>query len=133
MRSAAIFGLAAALMMPSAIAEAQFTRLHLDPTNGRVGYHMSIGFLWSRNDLPAGNSGSVADGTCRPATGRYSYSGEMPPGIKLSETWSDPVFTGTPRQPGTWQGSLNYSVKCTAGPDQNAYERTIPVTWTIEP
>jgi hypothetical protein len=124
--------LAAALVIP-ANAQAQFNRVHIDPTTGRVGYHMSIAFLYYRDDLPPGNTGSVAAGSCRAGQGRYSYSGELPPGIKLSETYGDPVFSGTPRQPGIWQGTLSYSVKCRGGPDQNVYERTLPVTWSIEP
>lgn len=119
-------------VLMAASASAQFNRVYLDPTTGRVGYHMSIGMLTPLSDLPRSNGRVIEYDTCSHGMGRYAYSGEMPPGIKMA-VGGQPVFTGTPRQPGTWRGTLNYSVKCTAGPDQNTYVRTIPVTWIIEP
>lgn len=122
-----------AAAMIGSVAEAQFNRVRLDSTNGRVGHHMSLDLWIDADDVPRGNSGGAASGTCRSMIGRFSYSGQLPPGIKLTETHSVPVFSGTPRQAGRWQGSLSFWARCAGGPDQNPYFRTVPVSWHIEP
>ena len=124
---------AAATLSFATAAPAQFNRLRLEPTNGRVGYHLSAGLWIDADDLPRGNSGGPASGSCKVMTGGYSYSGELPPGIKLAAAFGPVTFSGTPRQPGRWVGTLTYVVRCSAGPDQSLYQRTLPVHWQIEP
>lgn len=127
MHKAALAGLAVAILNSTA-SHAQFNRVRLDSTVGRVGYHLSAEMKVRDDDYPRGTSYEI----CAAGSGRYSYSGQMPPGIQMA-VGGQPIFTGTPRQPGKWTGSLTFWVKCTKGPDQNDYVRTVPVNWSIEP
>lgn len=133
MDRAALGGLTAAALMISSAAHAQFTRMYFDQTTGRVGYHMSVGFpLVVKSDVPRGNTGGAISGTCSAYMIPKNYEGELPPGLKFTNA-GDVIFSGTPRQPGTWRGSLALEVYCTGGPDTNHYQRSIPITWQIEP
>lgn len=124
---------AAAALSIATAASGQFNRLRLEGTTGRVGYHLSAGLWIDADDLPRGNTGGPASGSCKAMTGGYSYSGELPPGVTLASTFGPVTFSGTPRQPGRWVGSLSFVTRCSAGPDQNLYERMLPVYWQIEP
>lgn len=122
-----------AVIAPLTSTSAQFNRMHLDSTFGRVGYHMSIGFpLMPKDDLPRGNTGGAISGSCGAWTVPQQYQGELPPGLTFVNK-GDILFSGTPRQPGTWRGSLQLEVYCSGGPDTNRYQRSIPVTWQIDP
>lgn len=132
MRHFAVVAVAVAALVPST-ASAQFSRMHLDSTSGRVGYHLSVGFpLTSKDDLPRGNTGGAVSGSCGQWTVPQNYQGELPPGVAFVNQ-GDVLFSGTPRQPGTWRGSLQLEVYCSGGPDTNRYQRFIPVTWQIDP
>ena len=133
MRAICIALAGALFMAPSSGALAQFTQTYFDQTSGRVGYHMSVGYpLTPKTDVPKGNTGGAISGSCGSYMNLFAYNGELPPGLKFVNQ-GDIVFSGTPRQPGTWQGSVSAEIYCSGGPDLTRYSRTIPVTWRIEP
>ncbi len=112
MRHFAIVAVALAALMPST-ASAQFNRPYLtDSTVGRVGYHVSVGyFSIYDHDLPRGNTPRVMTGSCQLWWGNPTYSGELPPGIQFVPN-SGVLFSGAPRQPGTWRGTFEFDIGC---------------------
>lgn len=128
-------GLAAPLLLvaPAIEASAQFNRATLSSTGGRVGYHLDVSYpRFSAGDVPRGNKGGAVSGTCRTDWFDPVYSGGLPPGMQFTVK-DGSLFTGTPRQPGTWRGTLSFNVRCLGGPDTTTYFRTLSVVWNIEP
>jgi hypothetical protein len=122
---------AIAMILPTNSASAA----RFESTSGRVGYHMDVGLpLFSKSDVPKGNKGGPITGTCQLATWNSAYSGSLPPGLKfVAGPDSDSVFSGTPRQAGSWRGTYSFDSRCTGGPDTGLYHRSIPVVFNIEP
>jgi len=71
-------------MLNASGANAQFNRVHLDPTSGRVGYQLDVGYpIFHADDIPRGNKGGAVSGTCRADWFNPVYSGGLPPGMRL--------------------------------------------------
>ena len=101
-----------------------FSQIGLEPTTGRVGYHLTIVPSTYSSDQP---------GCVRWSKHRVSLQGNLPTGLTMSEGgW----ITGTPRQPGTWRFQMTlHGVHCIEGPYayQDWGDRTINATIVIEP
>lgn len=130
---ASVFVLAACESAPSPESTGSaepFAGTHFDPANGRVGYHMDVlAPLTPQSGVPAGNTGGVGSGTCKSAIGLVSdgeYApvvyGTLPPGIALVALPGTPIFSGTPRQAGTWNVTVTMWLGCTGGPDRTIYK-----------
>jgi hypothetical protein len=103
-----------------------FLNMYVEPTTGRVGYHFTAHYF-----VP--NPPGYRSGECGASANRISIRGEPPPGIVFNSSAVD-LFSGTPRQPGTWRIQLDiFGIRCTRGRDQRPYDRTILVTFRIEP
>lgn len=108
-----------------------FSHMFLEPTRGRVGYHMHIIVNGNYDDVPTGDWN-----TCSPTAGAMTYSGELPIGLKkVGGAGVLYGFEGTPRQAGDWRITVNIAYfRCTKGPDLNRYgPRTINAVIHIDP
>lgn len=124
-------GIGVLLLIGSATAGAEpFSSLYFEPTIGRVGYHFDSHWQLRGDDKPAGYRNTK----CWPNYESASLRGALPPGVQFENPNSTSMFTGTPRQPGTWRVEVDiYGLHCTVGPHQHRYNRTVPVTFRIEP
>ena len=107
-----------------------FDHLVVQPTTGRVGYHMHARLTAWDWDTP---TGSLA--TCDWRVEDVTIIGDLPPGLTLLQHQGDDGIDGTPRQPGDWD--VSYVVAKT-GCDQGAATtiygpRTVSVHFHITP
>ena len=111
-----------------------FTQLTFTPTDGRVGYRIGARLEIRFDDVPSGNTGGPISGSCQGRYGHISHVGDLPPGIEEHlEVGVRDIFAGTPRQPGRWTITVNLEIECQGGPDLTRYQRSVPVTFNIEP
>lgn len=115
---------------PYARAGDYFARTYVDFHGTlRVGYHMTSEFKSYYDDRP---------GKCQEfGAWMYSYSGDLPPGIQFHPSappWSDgKAFSGTPRQPGRWTGTLDVEFGCGKGIGVARYRYLLPVEFKVDP
>ncbi len=115
---------------PRASQYPPFSQAYLNPSTGRVGYHMALKLSVPYDNYPAG----LDLAGCSPATSNGSLSGTLPPGLKNSLGQGDLVWIeGTPRQPGSWTVSVTFTAYCTKGPDQTPYTRQVHTQLNIAP
>ena len=131
---AAQFVTVPALAKRSASVREPFTLLEFAPTDGRVGYRIGARLAIRFDDVPSGNTGGPTSGSCRSLSHYISYSGDLPPGIEEHlELGGRDRFSGTPRQPGRWTITVELEIECQGGPDLTRYQRSVHVTFNIEP
>lgn len=107
-----------------------FTQMYFSPTVGRVGYHFETHFHVPQHDLPAG----YVSGQCNNNHTSNSFEGTLPPGVDYRTTGAS-MFTGTPRQAGSWTIIVHIrGPHCTTGHNTSIYpDRRILLTIRIDP
>jgi hypothetical protein len=104
-----------------------FSRLHYEPTTGRVGSRMIASLV--NPDSSAKVPKSPNNG-CRFHVGSVDVVGELPLGLIVGRFAN---IEGVPRVSGSWEVTVKaVNINCTEGPDQSVYPGSIfPVRFSI--